>query len=175
LDDEFQIEVDIEADNLKGSSSNVKLQKYEGGWQTLAEDVVNFQSQDDFTTKAFDLKAESVGVQRYRIQITGASGEISLQNNVREFFVVHCHLAMKQIDPLQDEKNDTQGQRQHSPGRNSENPWHGTITPIAQRTPTRKRQDEKRKDKRSVLPRTASPFHRIISPRQKRDGTALAC
>lgn len=87
LEDRFQVEVDIDAHNLEGRTTNVKLQTYDSRWKTVQEEALTFESNDDFKTKVFNLEATSVGVQRYRIQISAANGEISLQNNTREFFI----------------------------------------------------------------------------------------
>ncbi len=88
LNDRFSIQVDIAARNANGATTTVTVSRVgEGGNQSLLSERIAIDKDDFFTTKEIILDADQVGVQRYRISVSGIADEVSRGNNTRDIFV----------------------------------------------------------------------------------------
>ena len=88
LGDKFSIQVDIKAYNSKSARSKMTVQHIkDNGRETLNEDNFLIDSDDYFTTKEIVIDTEIPGINRYRVNLSPISGEISRANNVREIYV----------------------------------------------------------------------------------------
>ncbi|MFM6945591.1 MAG: hypothetical protein ACKOWW_00465 [Flavobacteriales bacterium] len=85
LNNEFPIEVDIEAYRLGGQSATLSL--FEDGRQ-IDQQIIRHQAKFQATqTINFKLKAKKPGVRAYRLVLSGLPGEFSLQNNVKTIYI----------------------------------------------------------------------------------------
>lgn len=88
LNDRFSIQIDISAQNAKGSRSRLSVARVVGsGSQALHSEEISIDSDDFFQTKEVILDATAAGVQRYRISLSGIGDEVSTANNSRDIFV----------------------------------------------------------------------------------------
>lgn len=88
LNDDFEVEVDIDANNATGQNLRLQLQRYQGnGFTTLKEANQSIDQDDQFFTIPFQLNANQNGVQRYRVVASPISSEKNTKNNVRDFFI----------------------------------------------------------------------------------------
>ena len=88
LDDRFSIQIDLSARNAAGSDTRLTVSRVgEGGGTPLHSERIAIDANDFFTTREVILDADRPGVQRYRISVTGISGEVSAANNRRDIFV----------------------------------------------------------------------------------------
>lgn len=88
LGDKFTIEVDAAAFNCKGSNTKLTVSRVLGGnTQGLSEQMLAIDAEDYFKTNQVLIEAKEVGIQRYRIALSGVSGESSQANNQRDIFV----------------------------------------------------------------------------------------
>ncbi|HKK79221.1 MAG TPA: hypothetical protein VJ933_06310 [Phaeodactylibacter sp.] len=88
LGDKFSLEIDILAENAAGSNSQLRISKVENGQtRLLQQQPVPIDDNSFFDTREIILDANQVGVQRYRISITGVEGEASLANNSKDIFI----------------------------------------------------------------------------------------
>jgi hypothetical protein len=87
LNDRFEVEVDIEARFMDGTSSQVTLERWKNsGTEKVATESVRWSKEEDFKTLSFILDAKETGAQRYTVKVSG-SGEDNTRNNTRDFFV----------------------------------------------------------------------------------------
>ena len=88
LDDRFSIQIDVSARNATGSSTRLTVTRVgEGGGGALHAENISIQGNDFFSTREVVLTADRPGVQRYRIELTGITDEVSTANNRRDIFV----------------------------------------------------------------------------------------
>lgn len=88
LGDKFSVQFDISARNCAGASTNISISKLSGNEvRNLQTIPLAINGNDFFTTREVVLDANEAGVQRYRISLSQISGEKSVANNSREFFV----------------------------------------------------------------------------------------
>lgn len=88
LGDRFPIQVDIQANRLEGRRATVSIQRITGGnVQTLAQEALTIDRDNFFQTKEFVLDADQAGVNRYRVRVTGISGEEQYNNNIKDFYI----------------------------------------------------------------------------------------
>ena len=87
LDDRFEVEVDIEARFMTGTSSQVTLERWKNtGKEKVTSESLKWTKDEDFRTLSFILDAKETGVQRYTVRVSG-SGEDNTRNNSRDFFI----------------------------------------------------------------------------------------
>ena len=84
LDNEFQIEVSIEAFQSRGATSRLSVSD-QGG--VLFSRLVNISSNNFSTAVPVTLPAKRKGNQRFNISLSPVSNELSLQNNSQTIFV----------------------------------------------------------------------------------------
>lgn len=88
LGDKFSVQMDVAARNCTGSNTNITVSKVDGSTvRNLQTISLNINSNDFFTTREIVLEAKEAGVQRYRVSLSQVSGEKSVANNSREFYV----------------------------------------------------------------------------------------
>ncbi len=88
LGDKFTVQMDVAAWNCSGANTNIIVSKLDGNEvRNLQTIPLNINNADFFTTREVILEAKEPGVQRYRISLSQVSGEKSVANNSREFFV----------------------------------------------------------------------------------------
>lgn len=88
LGDRFPVQVDIAARKLEGRQVRLTLQKIEGGeTRNVEQEEIRITGDQFFTTREFLLDAEPSGVNRYRVRVSGVSGERNYINNTRDFYV----------------------------------------------------------------------------------------
>ena len=85
LDDQFSIQIDVQARGAAGASTRLTVGKVGGG--TIHTENIPIEGNDFFTTKEVVIAADAPGVQRYRISLTGIPDEVSTVNNRRDIFV----------------------------------------------------------------------------------------
>ena len=86
--DEFEVEADISASGLRGNRGQAIVSLISNGKSTrLASQPMNVDKSDFFTTIKFKLKANTAGVNRYRVHVPVLSGEDNKSNNYFDFFV----------------------------------------------------------------------------------------
>ncbi len=85
LNNEFPIEVDVEAFKIGKRNANISI--YKNG-QKIASQVLKYESgKYDFTEANFILKADKIGFQTYTVKLEAIDGEYTLKNNQRSFYV----------------------------------------------------------------------------------------
>jgi hypothetical protein len=84
LNNIFPLEVTIEARQAEGSRSRIKIIHDE---QLVLEKDVIITSDHYFETFTFNIEANETGIKRYRVEIEPIEEEISIENNIREFFI----------------------------------------------------------------------------------------
>lgn len=88
LGDKFVVQIDVAAMRLSGSTARLEVRKISGGQSTLLDaQVLPVDSDSWFSTREVTIEATESGIQRYRVQVSGLPGEITLANNARDFFV----------------------------------------------------------------------------------------
>lgn len=88
LGDKFSVQMDVSARNCAGANTNITISKLDGNEvRNLQTIPLSIAGNDFFTTREVVLEAKEAGVQRYRISLSQVSGEQSVANNSREFFV----------------------------------------------------------------------------------------
>jgi hypothetical protein len=88
LGDKFSVQFDISARNCAGANTNITISKLSGNEvRNLQTIPLNIAGNDFFTTRELVLDANEAGVQRFRISLSQVSGEKTVANNSREFFV----------------------------------------------------------------------------------------
>lgn len=89
LNDQFGLQVDVEANNLSGK--NVKLNVYEieagSDAKLIQSKDLSYPSETYFQSFDFVLPANKIGIAHYRISLSNLEGEITYRNNVRDVFV----------------------------------------------------------------------------------------
>jgi len=85
LNNEFPVEVDIEAFKIGKRNANISI--YKNG-QKISSQVLKYESgKYDFTEANFILKADNIGFQTYTVKLEAIDGEYTLKNNQRSFYV----------------------------------------------------------------------------------------
>ncbi len=88
LEDKFVIEVQIDAKQCALKNTQLSVSKVNGNKSTrLNSTRLNINSNNEFLTHSFELKAENSGIMHFRINVTEIEGETTLTNNVRDIFV----------------------------------------------------------------------------------------
>lgn len=88
LDDRFSLQVDVQARNAAGANTRLTVSRIDAsGRSEQHAETISIDDNDFFTTREVILPAERVGVQRYRISVSGISDEVSGANNSRDIFV----------------------------------------------------------------------------------------
>ncbi len=88
LGDKFSIQVDIDAKNCNGKSTNLSVLRTDNGnTQRLKSENLKINNEDYFTTKEIILDADKVGLNKYRIALTPVDGEITNANNYKDIFI----------------------------------------------------------------------------------------
>lgn len=88
LNDDFEVEVDIDADNCQGKSTRVTLLRFDGqNFNQLGSKTLTISKGDEFFTVPFQVNAGVAGVQRYRVVAEPLDQEVNERNNVRDFFI----------------------------------------------------------------------------------------
>jgi len=88
LGDEVQIHINLESYNLKGENFKVSLFKHYKGKKTFVSSKSS-KIKDDYSEQELSLqiKANSVGIQRYSVVATNLTNEITHENNNSEFYI----------------------------------------------------------------------------------------
>lgn len=88
LGDEFYLQIDIDATFLEGASTRLVVNKWENGRPTkVYESNLDITSEEFFKTEKILLKADSIGMQRYVVEVQPVAVEKNIANNKREIFV----------------------------------------------------------------------------------------
>ncbi len=88
LGDKFVAQVDVAALRLGGSAATLEVHHLKGNQRKLVGTFpLRIDGDNWFATQPVTIEATDSGVQRYRVQVTGLPGEVSLANNARDFFV----------------------------------------------------------------------------------------
>lgn len=85
LNNEFPIEVDIEAYRLAGKSC--KLTLFEDGKKIADQTILYEKGMQSNQTHVFQLKAKKKGIRAYRMQLNPLNGEFSTQNNSKTIYI----------------------------------------------------------------------------------------
>lgn len=84
LDDEIQVEVDVQANHLQGEQYALSLSSK---GKVLQSKSLSVKQDFDESGTTFTVKAESIGIHKYTLQIKPFDDEISTLNNSYEFFI----------------------------------------------------------------------------------------
>jgi len=84
LDDKVQVEVDLQANHLKGK--NYRLSLTQKG-NTLANKTIPITKDFDEQNTSFSIDANSVGIQKYRLALQEVDKEITTVNNYFDFYI----------------------------------------------------------------------------------------
>ncbi len=84
LNNEFPVEVIINGKKCDGLSAELTIEK---GNSVVFRKRVNFKSDNDFVTVKTHIKAEQIGLQKYKVRLSSIDGEISVTNNKQDIFV----------------------------------------------------------------------------------------
>ncbi|MFM6935439.1 MAG: hypothetical protein ACKOXP_08350 [Flavobacteriales bacterium] len=85
LNNDFPVEVDVESFKLNGKSAVVSI-LHNG--KTVGSQTITYGSQKkDFKQLNFQLKADKIGMQSYTVLVSNLSGEYSIKNNRRNFYI----------------------------------------------------------------------------------------
>lgn len=84
LGNQFPVEVEVEARQLSGRSSRLTISK---AGETLFSQNLSFTNEMQLERILVELEAEAPGMQRYTVALAPVEGEISLANNIQEFFI----------------------------------------------------------------------------------------
>lgn len=88
LGDKFTVQVDINAHNLAGQSTTLRISAYEGGRYNLIQSKnIDINKRDYFFTEEVVLEAKKSGVNRFLFSLSPLEGEVATANNSREIFV----------------------------------------------------------------------------------------
>ncbi len=88
LGDRFQVQVDIGARSLAGSTTRLRLSRVtSNGLQRVEERSIEIGSNDFFQTLEFELEAVNSGVQQYRFALQPLDGEVSPTNNRKDIYI----------------------------------------------------------------------------------------
>ena len=88
LGDEFEVEIDLDAQFASGNRTKVEILHYRDGSFQLEKDTdIRWNDDQEFKTQSFLLKARDAGVQRYRVRVSSLPQEENVKNNVRDFFI----------------------------------------------------------------------------------------
>lgn len=81
---QFPVEVEVEAQQLAGRTSRLTVSK---AGEILFSKNLTFNSDLHLETILLQLEAGNPGIQRYSVRLSSLEGEISLTNNVQDFFI----------------------------------------------------------------------------------------
>lgn len=84
LDDKFVIQVDVKADNAKGSTSVLTVSK-EG--KTVHRQNIRINDNSFFNSYDITLDANTAGTSKYTVRVAGISEELSAANNRKDIYV----------------------------------------------------------------------------------------
>jgi len=84
LDNDFQVEVSVDAYQSKGLSSKLTVSDKSG---IVFSQSLNVPSGEFHTVIPITLKAKQKGIQRFTAKISAVPGELSEENNIQTFFV----------------------------------------------------------------------------------------
>lgn len=84
LGNEFPMEIVVNAKQLKGKTSTLTITK---GATTLFSQALNLNSDAFTVTVPVLLQAKEVGLQHYKVRLSGVEEEMSLANNARDIFI----------------------------------------------------------------------------------------
>jgi hypothetical protein len=84
LNNIFPLEITIEATQAQGQSSVVRVLHNN---QVEFEQRISFESDHHFETVMARLEARETGLKRYKVEVVPIENEISVTNNVQEFFI----------------------------------------------------------------------------------------
>jgi hypothetical protein len=88
LGDKFPIQVDIAARKLAGRDATISIQRISGSTvTTLKQESIKIDSDYFFDTREFMLDADQSGVNRYRVRLSGISGEEQYANNLKDIYI----------------------------------------------------------------------------------------
>lgn len=82
---DFPLELTINASLLKGTNANITVTNAQG--QTLHTQKIAYDDNQYSTTVSTSLPADKPGLQRYTVRLSVADGEVSVENNVLNFYV----------------------------------------------------------------------------------------
>lgn len=82
---DFPMELTINASLLKGTDANITVTNAQG--QTLHTQKIAYDDNQYSTTASTSLPADKPGLQRYTVRLSVSDGEVSVENNVLNFYV----------------------------------------------------------------------------------------
>jgi hypothetical protein len=85
LNNDFPVEVDVEAFKLGGKSAVVSI--LHNGKMVASQNITYSNQKKTFKQLDFQLKADKVGVQSYTVVVSNIAGEYSIKNNRRNFYI----------------------------------------------------------------------------------------
>ncbi|MEY4992598.1 MAG: hypothetical protein RI948_1480, partial [Bacteroidota bacterium] len=85
LNNNFKLEVDLEAQRFPGQ--NIQVHLYEDGKKVATQSAQFSKQRSAQTTLSFELKAKKSGIHEYKMVIEKRKGEFSYQNNSRTVYI----------------------------------------------------------------------------------------
>ena len=89
LGEKFSFQIDLSAQMANGASTELRVFSFsaDGSSNLIHSEEVNIDSDDFFKTFEVVTEATDPGLQRYRVTASPIEGELSIENNSRDFYV----------------------------------------------------------------------------------------
>ena len=84
LDDDIQIDIDLQANHLKGKNYQLLLEK---NGRTLGRKTLMIKNDFDEQSTNFTVQASTIGIHKYSVRLESLEGEISELNNYFNFYI----------------------------------------------------------------------------------------
>lgn len=85
--DFFETQIDISANQLRGQSTKLRLERISPNPTLLQSTEITIDSDNYFKTSSLEILAERPGIHHYAIKLDPLEGEINTQNNRMDFYV----------------------------------------------------------------------------------------
>ncbi len=88
LNDRVQIQIDIQANQSQNNRSTLILEKKQGdNFTEVHKQAITIRKESYFSTVPLTIDLNNVGVNEYRVRVTGLNNESNYQNNSKTFYI----------------------------------------------------------------------------------------
>lgn len=88
LGDQFEVQVELKAQQCANERTNLQVFRVEGGQEKLLQNqILDLKTEDWFFTHRFILDAGQAGTAHFIVRASSLKNEYSLENNTKDFFV----------------------------------------------------------------------------------------
>ncbi|HKK89642.1 MAG TPA: hypothetical protein VJ917_12395 [Saprospiraceae bacterium] len=85
--DFFETQIDISANQLRGESTNLRLERISPSPALIQSTEITIDSDNYFKTSSLEILADRPGIHHYVVKLDPLQGEINTQNNRMDFYV----------------------------------------------------------------------------------------